>query len=938
MADISKVNLPSDPNNPYNIKDAYARDQLTTLGGGENLTDISPYNFRVSGGSLNTSSVDIGNREEDKLIGGTVAWNQLYNYTAARSESKGVGRTINNGLITFDGESTDIGSSVLFAWTDFTIPVGHKIVVLKDFNLPSGDYLFDQYNTTTGKDICNTVLNITAGFCIPQLRISAIGQSYTGISGHLSVIDLTQLFGSTIADYIYSLEQATAGAGVSWFRNLFPNSYYAYNAGELMSVKTSAHNMVGFNQWDEDWEQGSINDSTGEPSTSNAYSRSKNFIKVIPDTDYYFYSKTSVQVVVYEYDYNQNYIGLTVVTNLRRHITAKTQYIKIRILGGSYTLGNVCVNFYNTALNGTYEPYSKNEYPLDTDLELRGIPKLDSSNNLYYDGDEYESNGNVKRKYHVYTFTGQESVVGGESMGTYYRWRLTVSGFGNKQTHTSLWSNGAQPLYNYTSDTSHYYLQNGVVWYFTKASTSAAVLAEVQGTSLVADVATPTTETAQPYQNPQIVNDFGTEEYVDTRDVAIPVGHETTYLRNLKEKLEDAPAIPTDNGNYILSKTNGGAEYVSFADSNNAVTQTATTTNANYEVLFSESADNTTKTEGARKTDKLTFNPSTDTLTTRGFTSKASDGTERVQVFSHRATKEGMITLIDSSDSVSVNIKANTGDVVCRKINGKDASGYLSDTTITTPSNADLLAYDSSTSKWVNTDLKGTASGSIATFSNGGNDIPVSEFECEIVAQQASGTPSPLTPLPITGFSQADITVTDNDQISNLYTVAFGQTIYGGRLIYANGEWAIEATHGIATLNSADRQGGMGNAYYAYDSVNGKPADMTQSNYATAICDKYKCATSSAERNNGYFYLLGGLIVFVDSRFTDVATANSILQSETPTVVYPLETPVIIPITSSTRVKTISGDNNIYSNTGDCEVKYFTDKADNIADLIKAFL
>ena len=40
------------------------------------------------------------------------------------------------------------------------------------------------------------------------------------------------------------------------------------------------------------------------------------------------------------------------------------------------------------------------------------------------------------------------------------------------------------------------------------------------------------------------------------------------------------------------------------------VTQTATTTNANYEILFGETADNTTRTEGARKATTLRFNPS----------------------------------------------------------------------------------------------------------------------------------------------------------------------------------------------------------------------------------------------------------------------------------------------------------------------------------------
>ncbi len=55
-----------------------------------------------------------------------------------------------------------------------------------------------------------------------------------------------------------------------------------------------------------------------------------------------------------------------------------------------------------------------------------------------------------------------------------------------------------------------------------------------------------------------------------------------------------------------------------YTDTNNAVTQTATTTSAAYELLFSSTADNTTRTEGARKTSTLTYNPSTKALVTGG--------------------------------------------------------------------------------------------------------------------------------------------------------------------------------------------------------------------------------------------------------------------------------------------------------------------------------
>ena len=65
--------------------------------------------------------------------------------------------------------------------------------------------------------------------------------------------------------------------------------------------------------------------------------------------------------------------------------------------------------------------------------------------------------------------------------------------------------------------------------------------------------------------------------------------------------------------------TAGGTSYVfttpSDTNTDTKVSQTVTTTSANYEVLFSETADNTTRTEGARKNNNLLFNPNTNSLT-----------------------------------------------------------------------------------------------------------------------------------------------------------------------------------------------------------------------------------------------------------------------------------------------------------------------------------
>ena len=57
------------------------------------------------------------------------------------------------------------------------------------------------------------------------------------------------------------------------------------------------------------------------------------------------------------------------------------------------------------------------------------------------------------------------------------------------------------------------------------------------------------------------------------------------------------------------------------------VKQTNSSGNANYRVLFSSSADDTTKTEGARKSTGLQFNPSTQTLTVANLSGKASSAT-----------------------------------------------------------------------------------------------------------------------------------------------------------------------------------------------------------------------------------------------------------------------------------------------------------------------
>lgn len=80
--------------------------------------------------------------------------------------------------------------------------------------------------------------------------------------------------------------------------------------------------------------------------------------------------------------------------------------------------------------------------------------------------------------------------------------------------------------------------------------------------------------------------------------------------------------IPTDSLNKILIDD---ITY-SVAGTDEKVVQTETTTNANYELLFSESADNTTRTEGARKSKDLLYNPNNISLSIGASTGMTING------------------------------------------------------------------------------------------------------------------------------------------------------------------------------------------------------------------------------------------------------------------------------------------------------------------------
>ncbi len=122
----------------------------------------------------------------------------------------------------------------------------------------------------------------------------------------------------------------------------------------------------GTNKWDEEWEAGRYNPSTGEPTTGESGIRSKNFIPVDASKTYYLYCGTAItnDFRILYYDANKNFMLASAWTNRDTVLsfagaTLDTAYIKFYLAGGVY--GNVYKNdiaINNPATVTTYAPYS----------------------------------------------------------------------------------------------------------------------------------------------------------------------------------------------------------------------------------------------------------------------------------------------------------------------------------------------------------------------------------------------------------------------------------------------------------------------------------------------------------------------------------------------------------------------------------------------------
>ena len=177
---------------------------------------------------------------------------------------------------------------------------------------------------------------------------------------NIMAIDLTQMFGA-------GNEPSTPEE----FEALFPEDYYPYNEGELMSMPVNEVVEHGRNLWDEEWEHGSINIKTGDNQSSASGIRTKNYISIQPDVEYYvfFTNQTGAVLKSRFYDQDKNYIGHTqddgsqILYNIKFITPSKARYMKFATQDayGKVYNNDILVTVKN---NNLYTSYRQNTYPI----------------------------------------------------------------------------------------------------------------------------------------------------------------------------------------------------------------------------------------------------------------------------------------------------------------------------------------------------------------------------------------------------------------------------------------------------------------------------------------------------------------------------------------------------------------------------------------------
>lgn len=220
-----------------------------------------------------------------------------------------------------------------------------------------------------------------------------------------------------------------------------------------------------------------------------------------------------------------------------------------------------------------------------------------------------------------------------------------------------------------------------------------------------------------------------------------------------------------------------------------------------------------------------------------------------------------------------------------------------------------------------------TASGHIASFTTTITK-PFIALSVEIKPKQASGTPTPSNPLPISGTDTVVITQTDGDnQVITTKTVSLPETVYGGEVDVIGGSGTSNYT--LANLSDLSWENAEQSGKTIFFAV---IADKINNVDNIAYCEIFASATSSGTSLATAASLLTSDFMICTSKnttspriyvradgYTGTQFANAISGYK---VAYQVATPTPITLANPITITALNGVNNIFSDSGNVTVEY----------------
>lgn len=486
------------------------------------------------------------NSEFNTLVGVSVVKNQI---VPIPSSSKSI---TNNGITFVDNRdgsytiSTASGGATASTNIDIdymSIPKGHKVFIIGSYantSVSTHRWFLTSSGSNTYFNNGDSVYNIVDNTVSLKLSVMSGDTISTAQTRKPSITDLTQRFGSTVADFIYTQEQNTAGAGVALCRMLGINGYEAFNTGTLVSSTPTAHKTVGFNQWDEEWELGDLNTTNGSNYPDNNRIRSKNYVRIMPSTTYYFKCPNNATVCYYDADKNYITTGNNTLTANSTFTSATNAYYMRFAVSSAYGTtynNNICINVSKTTgtpKNGDYVAHESSTYNLGSDT-LRGLLTVDNGS-IKAVGDVKTPDGTITRNYGQVDLGTLEWVRDPNLMRFYAAIPTSYA------PEADAVYKAICPLYQPIAfgnivDTSKDMVMamssglnltvRNLAYHPDQDGAAATFKTAMSGVMLTYELATPTTATGTAYDSPQTVYAGGTEEYTEANNV--PVGNQTRY-------------------------------------------------------------------------------------------------------------------------------------------------------------------------------------------------------------------------------------------------------------------------------------------------------------------------------------------------------------------------------------------------------------------------